>query len=149
MTTYLKNKKAFFDFEVLKTYEAGLVLFGFEAKSIRTAKGKLTGGHIVIRGGEAFLVGISISPFQPANTPKNYDPERPRKLLLSKKQLAELERDTETERLTAIPIKLYSNGRNIKLEVAVARGKRKHDKRESLKERDSKRDIQRTLKSQY
>lgn len=149
MTTYLANKKAYFDFDVLRTYEAGLVLFGFEAKSIRTGKGKLTGGHVVIRGGEAFLVGISISPFQPANTPKNYDPERPRKLLLSKKQLAELERYTETERLTAIPIKLYSNGRNIKLEIAVAKGKQKHDKRETLKERDSKRDIQRTLKSQY
>lgn len=149
MSTYISNKKAYFDFEILKTYEAGLVLFGYEVKSIRAGKGKLTGGHVIVRGGEAFLVGISISPFQPLNTPKKYDPERPRKLLLSKKQLVELERHTETERLTAIPTKLYSNGRNIKLEIAVARGKKKHDKRESLKDRDSKRDIQRTLKSQY
>jgi len=149
MTTYLSNKKAHFDFEILKTYEAGLVLSGHEVKSIRTGKGKLTGGHVIVRGGEAYVTGMSINAYQPLNTPKNYDPERPRKLLLSKKELAELEQHTETERLTAIPIKLYNHGRNIKLEIAVARGKKKHDKRESLKERDSKRDIERTLKSQY
>ena len=85
---------------------------------------------------------------QVANTPKAYDPERPRKLLLSKKELARLEQKTETERLTAIPLRLYNAGRNIKLEVAIARGKKKHDKRESLKERATKRDIERTLKNQ-
>lgn len=87
MKAYIQNRKAHFNFEILETFEAGLVLQGFEAKSIRAGKGKLEGAHVIIRGGEAFLVGTSISPYQPANTPKNYDPERTRKLLLSKKNL--------------------------------------------------------------
>ena len=148
MSIYIQNRKARFNFEILETFEAGLVLHGFEAKAIRAGKGKLEGAYVIIRGGEAFLVGASISAYQPANTPKNYDPERPRKLLLSKKELARLENQTETARLTAVPLKLYNVNRKIKLEVALARGKKKHDKRESIKARDSKRDIERTLKTQ-
>jgi SsrA-binding protein len=148
MSAYIKNRKAYFNFDILETIEAGLVLQGHEVKSIRASKGKLDGSHVIVRGGEAFLVGSSISAFQPINTPKSYDPERARKLLLSKKELAHLEQQTEKAGLTCIPIKLYNTGRNIKLEIALARGKRKHDKRESLKARDSKRDIQRTLKTQ-
>ncbi len=148
MSTYIKNRKAHFNYEILETLEAGLVLFGYEVKSIRTGKGKLEGSYIIIRGGEAFLVGCSISPYQVANTPKKSEPERVRKLLFSKKQLAYIENKIETDRLTAIPLRLYNNGRNIKLEVAIARGRKKHDKRESLKERDSKRDIARILKTQ-
>jgi SsrA-binding protein len=148
MSAYIQNRKARFNYEILETLEAGLVLLGSEVKSIRHGKGKLDGAYVVIRGGEAYLVGASIAAFQPVNTAKKYDPERPRKLLFSKKELALLEQKTETERLTVVALKLYNAGRNIKLEVAIARGKQKHDKRESLKERDSKRDIQRTLKSQ-
>jgi len=148
MSAYIQNRKARFNFEILETIEAGIVLHGFEAKAVRVGKGKLDGAYVLVRGGEAFLVGASIAAYQPANTPKSYDPERARKLLLSKKQLAYLERETETARLTAVPIKLYNNNSKIKLEVAVARGKKKHDKRETLKERDSKRDIERTLKNQ-
>ena len=124
------------------------MLHGYEAKAIRAGKGKLDGAYVIIRGKEAFLVGASVAAYQPANTPKSYDPERARKLLLSKKELAHLELQTETARLTAIPLKLYNVGRKIKLEIALARGKKKHDKRESIKARDSKRDIERTLKSQ-
>ncbi|MEN9920475.1 MAG: hypothetical protein RL538_368 [Candidatus Parcubacteria bacterium] len=148
MATYLSHKKAHFDYEVLETFEAGLALSGHEVKSIRASRGKLEGGFVIIRGGEAFLVGVNINPYQPKNTPKGYDPERARKLLLSKKELAHIEQKTETQGLTAIPLKLYSNGRNIKLEVAVVKGKKKHDKREAIKERDTKRDIARILKSQ-
>lgn len=149
MTTYISNRRARFDFEFKETFEAGLVLFGHEAKAIRAGKAKLDGGHVIVRGGEAYVVGISITPYQPANTPKGYDPERPRKLLLGKKELAVLERETEAAGLTAIPIRLYNNGRKIKLEIVLARGKKKEDKRESIKQRDTKRDIDRTLKSQY
>lgn len=145
---YIRNSKARFDFEFLNTYEAGLVLSGHEVKSIRAGKGKIVGSHVLVRGGEAFLVGANINPYQPANTPKNYDSKRPRKLLLSKKELIEIEQKTEKEGLTAIPVKLYSSGQKIKLEVAVARGKKKHDKRQTLKERDAKRHIERTLKTQ-
>jgi SsrA-binding protein len=148
MTTYLSHKKAHFDYEVLDTYEAGLVLQGHEVKSLRNKRGKLEGGHVIVRGGEAFLVGININAYQPLNTPKSYDPERVRKILLSKKQILELETKTETAGLTAIPLRLYNHGRNIKLEIGVVRGKKKQDKRQSIQARDVKRDIERTLKNQ-
>lgn len=147
MSTYLQHKKATFDYEILTTYEAGISLLGEEVKSIRASRGKLEGGFVIVRGGEAFLVGVNINPYQAQNTSKKYDPERARKLLLSKKQILEIERQTETQGLTAIPLKLYNHGRKIKLELAVVRGKKKHDKRETIKERDTKREIERTLKS--
>ena len=148
MADYIKNRKAFFDFEHLDTFEAGAVLAGYEVKSIRAGKGKLEGSYVMITDGEAFLLGASISPFQVANTPKNYNPEHPRKLLLSKKQLAKLEVETRANRLTIVPISWYSSNRKIKLKIALARGKKKTDKRETLKKRDVKREIDRTLKSQ-
>lgn len=148
MSTFITNRKARFDFDILDTIEAGLVLHGFEVKSIRNGRGKIEGAFVQIRGNEGYLVGASIPAYQPANTPKDYEPERIRKLLLTRKELEKIQQQTEKERLTAIPLSLYSAGRNIKLEIAIARGKRKHDKRESIKERDTKRDIERTLKTQ-
>lgn len=148
MSAYANNKKAHFNFDILETFEAGLVLLGTEVKSIRDGRARLDGGHIIIRGNEAYLVGIGISAFQPSNTPKSYDPERVRKLLLSKKELAKIKRATENDHLTAVPLLLYRKGGKIKLEFALARGKKKADKRESLKARDTRRDIDRTLKSQ-
>lgn len=148
MSTYIRNRKATFNYEILDTYEAGIILRGFEVKSVRAGKGKLDGSYVIIRGGEAYLVGASITAFQVANTPKSYDTEQPRKLLLSKKQLAKIENQVDTARLTCIPISLYNNNGKIKLEIALARGKKKTDKRESIKARDSKREIQRTLKNQ-
>ncbi len=149
MTTYIQNKKASFNFELLETFEAGAVLFGYEVKSLRGGMGKLDGAHVLIRGGEAFLVGASIPAFQPVNAPKSYDPERVRKLLMTKKQLALLERESEQAGLTIVALKWYNSNRKLKLAIALARGKKKADKRESLKAKDAKRDIARTLKSQY
>jgi len=146
--SYATNKRAHFDHELLETFEAGLALLGTEVKAIRNGRAKLEGGYVIIRGGEAFLVGVSIPAFQPINATKGYDPERPRKLLLSSKELAKLDQQTERQGLTAIPLSLYNKGRHIKLSFAIARGKKKADKRESIKERDVKRDIERTLKSQ-
>ncbi len=148
MADYVQNKKAHFDFEFLEVFEAGVVLFGHEVKSLRAGKASLNGAYVVIRGGEAYLVNASISPYQPTNTPKGYDPERARKLLLSKKQLAELELGSEKQGLTIVAVKWYNNNRHLKLQIALARGKKKADKRETLKERDSKRDIDRIMKSQ-
>lgn len=148
MADFIKNRKAKFDFEWIDTFEAGAVLQGFEVKSIRAGKGKLEGSYISIIHGEAWLLGASISPFQVANTPKSYQPEQARKLLLSKKQLARLEVETRANRLTIVPISWYSSGGKIKLKIALARGKKKADKRESIKARDNKREIDRTLKSQ-
>lgn len=146
--TYIKNRKVHFDFELLERLEAGLVLTGQEVKAIRSGKGKLDGAFVQIRENEAFLVGASVNAYQPANTPKNYQPDRSRKLLLTRKQIATIKRKTETERLTVVPIRLYNNKQHIKLEIAIARGKKKVDKRESIKARDTKRDIERTLKIQ-
>lgn len=148
MTTYIQNKKARHDFNLLEEFEAGVVLHGYEVKALRTGKGSLAGAHVVIRGGEAFLVNASISPYQIPNTPDSYDPERPRKLLLSHKQLHKLERESEQIGLTIVPIKWYNAGRHIKLAIALARGKKKADKRETLKARATKRDIDRILKNQ-
>lgn len=148
MPTYINNKKAKFDYELLEEFEAGAVLFGFEVKSVRSGKGKLEGSHVIIRGGEAFLVGARISPYQEKNTPDDYDPERPRKLLLSKKELAKLEVESEQAGLTIVPLSWYNAGQKLKLKIAIGRGKKKADKRETLKERDSKRAIDRILKSQ-
>lgn len=148
MADLIRNKKATLNFELIDRFEAGVVLLGTEVKSIRKGQGKLDGSHIVIRGGEAFLVGASIPPYQVANAPKDYDNERVRKLLLSAKQLEELFTQSEKRGLTIVPIRWYNNGRKLKLEVAIGRGKKKQDKRESLKARDTKRDIERALKSQ-
>ena len=148
MPTLVKNRKATFNYEILEKFEAGVELFGHEVKALRASKGKLEGGHIIIRGGEAFLMGATIQPFQPSNTPKDYDPERARKLLLTRKELNILLGIESSKGLTLIPISFYTKGRHIKLEFASVHGKKKADKRETIKERDTKRDIDRIMKSQ-
>lgn len=146
MTTFVSHKKARFNFDILEELEAGIELSGLEVKSIKKGQGSLIGAHVVVRGGEAFLVGATIPPYQINNTPKDYEPDRPRKLLLNKKELAHLAQTEEAKGLTAIPLSLYNKGRYIKLSIGVARGKKKHDKREDIKKRDTERDIARDLK---
>ena len=148
MASEVTNKKAYFDYEILEHFEAGAVLTGAEVKSIRAGKASLNGAYVIIRGGEAYLVNASISPYQVANTPKSYEPDRARKLLLNKKQLLELEQGSEKAGLTIVAIKWYNDKRYLKLSIGLARGKKKADKRETLKSRDSKREIARILKSQ-
>ena len=142
----MRNKKATFDYEILEKFEAGLVLAGYEAKAIRAGRANLQGAYVVVRGAEAFLVGASIAYYQEKNTPESYEVDRPRKLLLSKKELAELESGEGQRGQSIIPLRLYNSGRKIKLEIAIARGKKQHDKRQTIKERDTKRDVQRELK---
>ena len=146
MPTLVKNKKARFNYELLDKLEAGVVLLGFEVKSLKKGQGSFEGAHIIIRGNEAFLVGATIPPYQPANTPKTYDPQRTRKLLLNKKELKELAGAEKQKGLTIAPISCYTKGDKIKIEIAIAKGKKKHDKRETLKKRDSERDIMREVK---
>ena len=148
MSDFVQNKKAYFDYEFLEQYEAGVVLTGHEVKSIRANKASLNGAYVIIRGKEAYLLNASISPYQVANTPKGYDPERARKLLLSKKQIEELEQGSERNGLTIVATRWYNNKRKVKLGIALARGKKKADKRETLKARDNKREIDRIMKSQ-
>lgn len=144
----LEHKKARLDYEVLNEFEAGLQLLGHEVKSLRARHGKLEGSHIVVRGGEAYVVGMSIPPYQAANTPKEYEPERTRKLLIHKKEMAQLSDAEGQKGLTIVPLAVYNKGSKIKVRIAIARGRKQYDKRDVLKARDTKRDIQRTLKNQ-
>ncbi len=140
------NKKAFFNYEILETFEAGLVLLGGEVKSIRNSHYSLQGAYIVVEDEEAWLVKAMIAPYQPKNMQKGYDPERRRKLLLNKKELQYLQGKTKEKGLTIVPLKVYNKHGQIKLEIGLAKGKSKGDKREVLKKRIAERDIARELK---
>ncbi|HVY72637.1 MAG TPA: SsrA-binding protein SmpB [Candidatus Paceibacterota bacterium] len=144
----VEHKKARLNYEVLEEFEAGLELLGHEVKALRAKLGKLEGAHIIVRGGEAYIVGMHIPPFQPANTPVSYDPDRSRKLLLTKKELVDIAAADSQKGLTIVPISVYNKGTKLKVKVALVRGRKVHDKRAVLKERDTKRDIRRTLKNQ-
>lgn len=148
MKSIVENKKVRLEYEFLETYEAGMELQGHEVKALRAGRASLVGAHIVIRGGEAFLVGSTISPYQENNTPKGYDPERTRRLLLNQKELDALEGAESKKGLTIVPIMVYNQNRRLKLSIAVARKKNKFDKRADLKKRDDERSIDRTLKNQ-
>jgi len=143
----LENKRVGFDYSILEEIEAGLELHGFEVKSLRKGLGSLKGARVVARGGEAYLVGATVPPWQMANAPKSYDPERTRKLLLNQKEIAHIASAEGEKGLTIVPIKVYNRGRNLKLLIAIARGKKKEDKRQSIRTREEKRRIQRTLKN--
>ncbi|HEX5774642.1 MAG TPA: SsrA-binding protein SmpB [Candidatus Paceibacterota bacterium] len=142
----LENKKAGLKYETLETYVAGLELAGTEVKSVRAKLGSLEGARVVVRGGEAFLVGATIPPFQVANAKPGYDPERTRRLLLSKKEIGELADAESKKGLTIVPLAVYNNGRYLKAKIAIVRGKGKADRREDLKRQDAERDIRRALR---
>jgi SsrA-binding protein len=144
----IEHKKARLNYEVLEEFEAGLELLGPEVKALRAKLGKLEGSHVVVRNAEAYLVGASIPPYQPANMPKGYEPERSRRLLLTKKELAHLAGLEAQKGLTIVPLAVYTKGRVVKVRVAAVRGRKKYDKRQVLKERDTKREIDRSLKNQ-
>lgn len=144
---YQRNKKASFDYHLLGTYECGIELTGIETKSIRTGRARLEGAHVIARGGEAYVVGMTIDPYQPGNTPEQYDPLRTRKLLIHSKEYHEIETAESKKGLTVVPIALYNKGTKIKLSVAIAQGKKAFDKRESIKKRDTDREIRRELKA--
>ena len=144
----IENSRAGFDYEIIETFEAGLELLGYEVKSLRAGHGSLKGAHVVARGGEAYLVGATIPAWQPANAPKSYDPERTRRLLLSRKQIAHVASAEGEKGLTIVPLKVYNSGRKLKLLIAIARGKKKADKRHTIRAREEKRRIERTLKTE-
>jgi SsrA-binding protein len=145
MTDLITHKRAHYDYEILEQFEAGMQLFGTEVKSLRAHRGKLEGAHVTIRGGEAFLMNAEIPAFQAVNAP-GYEPARNRRLLLNRKELLALERAEEEKGLTIVPLSMYNKGRLIKLRLAIARGKKKGDKREAIKKRESLREIARVVK---
>ncbi len=145
-TVYTDNRKAYFNFEILETIEAGIELLGFEVKAIKKGLSSLDGAYIIVRGGEAFLVKAKVSPFQQANTPKDYDPLQNRKLILHKKEIKQLSDIEAGKGKSIIPLALYNNKNRIKVEVAIVRGKKQFDKRESIKKRETDIEIRREFK---
>jgi SsrA-binding protein len=146
MASYAENRKARFNYEFLEKYETGIELIGTEVKSVRGGQMSLEGAFVIIRGGEAFLINANIPPFQPKNAPKDYDPLRNRKLLLTKKEITELAGSEKNKSLTIVPISVYNKNRKIKVEIALVKGKKKFDKRETLKKRETDREIRREYK---
>ncbi len=146
MASYAENRKARFNYEFLEKYETGIELLGTEVKSVRGGQMSLEGAFVIIRGGEAFLINANIPPFQVKNAPKDYDSLRNRKLLLTKKEIAELAGNEKNKSLTIVPISVYNKNRKIKVEIALVKGKKKYDKRETLKKRDTDREIRREYK---
>jgi len=135
------NKKLHLTHVISQTYEAGVELLGLEVKSVRNKQGSLDGSKIIIRGGEAFLVGAYIPPYQPANTEKSYDTYRTRKLLLNKSEVEELYNHEQSKTLTLHPISLYNKHNLIKCEVAVCKKKDSRDKREDIKKDITRREL--------
>lgn len=148
MKVFAENKKAYFNYEILEKFEAGLVLIGQEVKSIRGGRINLAGSYVVPQNSELFLIGSHIPPYQPKNAPPDYNPERSRKLLLKKSEINYLIGKSQQKSLTLIPLLVYTNDGEIKLEFGVARGKKKFDKRETIKRREAEREIERTLKTE-
>ena len=141
-----KNRRALHEYEIVETYEAGLVLTGTEVRSLRENNCQLTVCYAVIRGGEVWLLNVHIRPYS-NGTIFNVDPDRKRKLLLHKKQIRALSRAVSERGMTLVPLSMYFKENSlVKVELAVARGKKLHDKRESMAKRDTNREIQRALK---
>jgi len=141
-----KNRRALHEYDILETYEAGLVLKGTEVRSLRENNCQLTDCFALIRGGEAWLHNVHIAPYSNGNI-ANVDPDRKRKLLLHRKEIRLLEQKTREKGLTLVPISMYfADNSLVKVELAVARGRKLHDKRQAMAERDTKREIDRALK---
>ncbi len=141
-----QNKKAYHDYTILETFEAGIVLKGTEIKSIRKGKINLKDGFVKIQGGEAFLWNVHISPYDQGNI-FNHDPLRSRKLLLHKKQIMKLVGELKTQGTTLIPLKVYLKDGFAKVLIGLGKGKKQYDKREDMKRKEQNREIERTLKN--
>ncbi|MDE1975282.1 MAG: SsrA-binding protein SmpB [Patescibacteria group bacterium] len=145
MATLIDYKKARFNYEIMETFEAGIELRGFEVKSLKKGQGSLDGSHVIIRGGEAFMVNAMVPPYQEKNTPGDYEPRRNRRLLMSRKEIARLASLEEGRGLTIVPISVYTKGPFVKVSVAVVRGKKQYDKRASIKKRETAREARRAM----
>ncbi|MGL5721218.1 MAG: SsrA-binding protein SmpB [Brevinema sp.] len=146
ITAIASNKKAFHDYEVLDTFEAGISLKGTEIKSVRDGRVNLKESYVLVRGGIATLLGMNINVYDFGNI-HNHKPDRERMLLLHKKEIIKLEQRSMQEGLTIIPLRMYLKGRLAKLEIGLCKGKKLFDKREKLRTDEVKRDIQRTIKA--
>ncbi len=146
MKIIAKNKKAYFNYTILEKFEAGIALQGQEVKSLKTKGISLAGSYVTIKNNELFWVGAKIPPYQPKNAPADYQTERPRKILLQKREINRLIGKTKEKGLTLVPLMVYTKKGKIKLEFATVKGKKRFDKRESIKKREIERKIKRELK---
>ena len=147
MKIIAENKKAYFDYEILEKFEAGIVLTGQEVKSIRSGRINLAGSYVVLDKEEVFLLNAQIPPYQPKNAPPDYDPARARKLLLNKSEIKYLVGKAQEKRLTLIPLRVYAKKGKIKLEFGLGKGRKKASKKELLRKRDIEREIEIELKT--
>ncbi len=139
--TIAENRRARFDYEIRESFEAGIELAGFEVKSAKAGAFQIAGSHVLVRGGEAWLVNAHIPPYQPANTPSDYEEDHARRLLLARSEIMRLNGILRDKSMHAIPLRAYLKHNLIKLELGVARARRKSDKREALKEKTSRREM--------
>ncbi|RLC33562.1 MAG: SsrA-binding protein [Candidatus Nealsonbacteria bacterium] len=146
MKVLAENKKAYFNYDILERFEAGMVLTGQEVKSIKSGKMALTGSYVVLKNEEVFLLNTTVPPYQPKNVPAEYDPTRLRKLLLKKSEIKYLIGKSQQKGLTLVPLRVYTKKGKIKLEFALAKGRKKPGKKELLKKRAIDREIERELK---
>jgi SsrA-binding protein len=142
------NRKAYHDYFIEQTYEAGIVLRGSEIKSIRTGRVNLRDGYARVRDGELWLIGAYISPYPQASTHERYDPRRPRKLLMHRPQINRLASAQEEKGYTIVPLRMYLKNNRAKVELGLARGKRIYDKRRAIAEREGQRQMERALARQ-
>ncbi|MDR3478573.1 MAG: SsrA-binding protein SmpB [Gammaproteobacteria bacterium] len=145
--TIALNRKALHEYSIEDRFEAGISLQGWEVKSLRAGRVQLDQSYVIVKNGEAWLLGSNMTPLQTASTHINPDPQRTRKLLLHAKELSKLIGSVERKGYTLIPLSLYWKNNRVKLAIALAKGKKQHDKRAAEKERDWKRDKQRILKN--
>lgn len=141
-----ENRKARFDYAIEEKFEAGIVLTGWEIKAIRSGQVQLTDGYVLIKDGELFLIGLRINALRSASTHVKPEPDRTKKLLMHKDEIRRLIGKTEQKGYTLVPLSLYFKGSRVKAEVALAKGKATHDKRESVKEKDWEREKQRLMR---
>ncbi len=141
------NKKAIFNYAIEERFEAGMVLQGWEVKALREGKVQLTDGYVVVRNGELFLIGCQINPLNTASTHVSPDAVRTKKLLLQKDQIRRLIGKVEQKGFTLIPLNLHWKNGKVKCEIALGKGKAEHDKRDTIKDREGKREVERAMKS--
>ena len=137
------NKRAYFDYQILETIEAGVELKGFEVKAIKTGRINLAGSYVVIRNNEAWLINADIPAYQPKNAPIDYDSKRTRRLLLKKSEIKNLIGSIVEKGLTLMPLKVYTKNRKVKIEIGLGKSRKKKDKRELIKKREAKREMRR------
>ena len=152
MEVYAENRRARFDYEIIETFEAGIELKGFEVKAIKSGRVSIAGCFALPRTGskgsvELWLLNADIPPYQPANTPPDYDSKHSRRLLMKAKEIKELLGKSKSAGLTLVPLKMYNKRGLVKVELGLARPKKKGDKREAIRKREVKREIERTLRN--